>query len=165
MNNSPLRVRTGSDASPRHTLLHQRTNSRGMDDVDDLDEALSELNLTDTHETGGNGPRRIPLVGPEEPSIDGENRDFIRAAGSRTHATMMEPHFALEAVRDPSNEPTGGAVALVDHMRQRMPEVHPPPFVSATPRAQGAPVGWHVPGIVPGATTASDTLMKRLEAI
>jgi hypothetical protein len=78
---------------------------------------------------------------------------------------MMEPHFALEAVRDPSHEPTGGAVALVDPMMQRMPEVHPPFFVSATPRAQGAPVGWHVPVEAPGATTERDTMMKRLEAI
>ena len=89
MTNSPLRVRTDSEASPRRTLLHQRTNSRGIDDLDDLDEALSELNLTDNYEAGGNGPRRIPLVGPGEPSIDRENRDFIRAAGSRTRATMV----------------------------------------------------------------------------
>ena len=124
---------------------------------------MSELNLTDTPETGGNGPRRIPLVGPGEPSIDRENRDFIRAAGSRTRATTVGPRFALEAVREPSYESTGGAVALVDPMTQRMPEVHPPPFISATPRAQGAPVGWHVPVGAPGATPEREALMKRLE--
>ena len=40
-----------------------------------------------------------------------------------------------------------------------MPEVHPPPFTSATPRAQGAPAGWHVPiepAAAPNTTVLTD---------
>ena len=54
MVNSPLRVRTSSDASPRHGIYRQRSNSR---DFDGIEEALSDLNLDeDTDGSGGNAP-------------------------------------------------------------------------------------------------------------
>ena len=76
----------------------------------------------------GNGPRRIPFVGPEQPSVDRENRDFVRAAVSRDRAAVTtSTRPALEAVSAPSYGSADGPSLLVNPTVQRMPEVHPPP--------------------------------------
>ena len=125
VNNNHLRVRMASDASPRHAVLRHGSNSR---ESDDLETTLSELHLDDdTDVSGGNGPRRIPFVGPAQPSFDRENRDFNRAAVSRERAAVTtSTRPAWEAVSAPGYDPADGPVLLVNPTAQRMPRYWTP---------------------------------------
>ena len=111
VNNNHLRVRMAGDASPRHAVLRQRSNSR---ESDDLETTLSELHLDDDDDTdvsGGNAPRRIPFIGPAQPSVDRENRDFNRAAVSRERAAVTTSTRPVwEAVSAPGYDPADGPV-------------------------------------------------------